>query len=286
MVTDDYKLTADDVARSMGQLLANGLPATLTDSVGPLLAMRGVTARSVKPDDDLSRLDALNKLLKQLIRKWPQVKQRQALAAWYGIEKGYSGRTLTDRRERAGQHLGYEVTHLRKVIEPKLIAEFAAVVWQDNLRYTPRTKHAPPLIEATGDTPELGPGDYNDQEELVSRIWSEVYGLRAEIIAGGKIKKDQVLHDRLPEVRAQIRWRTARLLGCIQEYLQQYGERIIQGETEWQVEGLIRLAGWRGGIPDEEARRLRLILSSHGADDWRAFRDDGATTDQSAPSPE
>ena len=187
-------------------------------------------------------------------------------------EKGYSGRTLIDRRERAAQHLGYEATHLRKVIEPKLVTEFAAVVWQDNLRYTPRTKHAPPLTEAHGDTSVLGrPADYNEQEELVSRIWSEVYGFRAEIIAGGRIRKIEQFMTSCRRPRPRFAGGRPRLLIYINDYLQEYGERIVQGGTEWQVEGLIRLAGWRGGVPDSESQRLRLILASQGDEDRRQF---------------
>jgi hypothetical protein len=275
--TEAAEPEAGEMRDAVAALLADGLPARLTDPLDPLLELRGVIARSVKPEDSLSRLDALNKVLRQLIRKWPKEKERSALGALFGIEKGYAGRTLTDRRERAAQHLGYETTHFRKVIEPKLIAEFSAVLWQDHLRYIPRTNHAPPIIEASGDTPILGPGDYNEQEELVSRIWSEVYGLRAEIVAGGRIKKDQALHDQLPEAQAKIRWRTARLVTYIQEYLQQYGERIIQGETEFQVEGLIRLAGWRGGLPSHEVKRLRLVLATQGIDNWQVFLDDHAS---------
>jgi hypothetical protein len=253
-------------------LLGNGLPPRLTDPIDPLLDLSGVIARSVEPEDPFSRLDALNKLIKQLIRKWPKDKERQALGALFGVEKGYAGRTLTDRRQRAAFHSGYEVNHFRKNIEPKLIAEFSAVVWQDHLRYTPRTKHAPPPVAESGDTPVLGPGDYNEQEELVSRIWSEVYGLRAEIIAGGRVKKDQSRHEDLLETRAKILWRTARLLTNVETYLQRYGDRILQGDTEWQVEGLIRLAGWRGGVDEAQARKLRLILGSQGTENWRIFQ--------------
>lgn len=42
-------------------------------------------------------------------------------------------------------------------------------------------------------------------------------------------------------------WRTARLLTLIQTYLERFAERIMQGDTEFRVEGLIRLAGRRGG---------------------------------------
>lgn len=62
------------------------------------------------------------------------------------------------------------------------------MLYQDHVRYSPHTKYAPPPFEVSGDTPVLGPGDYTEREELVSRIWSEVYALRAEIIAGQRHK--------------------------------------------------------------------------------------------------
>jgi hypothetical protein len=262
---------AKAVHEAVRGLLKNGLPARLHDLVEPLLDLRGVIARSVKPEDALSRLDALNKLLKQTIRRWPREKERAALNVLFGLEKGYSGGNLTARRERAAGHTGYGPTHFRKVIEPTLISDFSAALWQDHLQYSPRTEYAPLPTEMSGDSPSLGPGDYNEQEEVVSRIWSEVYGLRADIIAGGRAKKDQALHDEMPELRARILWRTAKLLTYVEAYLQRYGDRIVQGETEWQVEGLIRLAGWRGGVREEEAQRLRLIIATAGPDDWRRF---------------
>jgi len=148
---------------------------------------------------------------------------------------------------------------------------FSAVVWQDHLRYSPRTKYAPPSFEIRDDTRALGPGDYSEQEELVSRIWSEVYALTAEIIAGGVIKKDQNRHGGLPEARGLILWRTARLLTYVEAYLQRYGDRILHGDTESQIEGVIRLAGWRGGVSESDAKKLRLAIANAGADNYKTF---------------
>jgi hypothetical protein len=38
-----------------------------------------------------------------------------------------------------------------------------------------------------GDTPRLGPEHITHEEELISRIWSRVYGLRAELIAAARL---------------------------------------------------------------------------------------------------
>lgn len=272
-MADPERMEVDSagVSGAVRNLLSQGLPARLHDGPGALLELRGVIARAVTPMEPVSRLDALNGLLKRLIRRWPRPIEGKALAALFGLEKGYGGRTLTDRRGRAAEHLGYAATHFRKEVEPRLVADLAEALWQDHLRYTPRTRYAPPPIAANGDTPVLDAGDYTEQEELVSRIWSEVHGLRAEIIAGGRIKRDQGRHDELPDARGKILWRTARLLSYIEEYLQGYGENILQGETEWNVEGLVRLAGWRGGIASDVSRRMRLTLSEAGEEDYGRF---------------
>jgi len=267
----DKEPEGDALAGAVRGLLKHGLPARLRDSIGPLLEMRGVIARSVKPEDSMSRLDALNKLLKQTIRRWPREKERAALNVLFGLEKGYASSNLTARRERAAGHTGYGPTHFRKVIEPKLISDFSAALWQDHLRYSPRTKYAPPPTEISGDSPSVGPGDLTEQEELVSRIWSEVYGLRAEIIAAGRFKRDQSASVELLEAQGSLLWRTGRLVTYLEAYLQEYGDRILQGETRWSAEGLIRVAGWRGGISDEETSRLRLAIARVGPNDRVGF---------------
>ena len=273
----DEESNADAVDQAVKGLLKHGLPARLRDQIDPLLGLSGVIARAVKPEDSLSRLDAMNKLLKQTIRRWPREKERAALNVLFGLEKGYAGSNLTARRERAAGHVDYGPTHFRKAIEPKLISDFSGALWQDHLRYSPRTKYAPPPTEISGDSPSLGPGDYSEQEELVSRLWSEVYALRAEIIAGGRLKRDQSASAELANTQGSLRWRTARLLTYLEMYLQQYGDRIVQGDTRWNAEGLIRLAGWRRGISDDEAKRLRLALARVGIDDRVGFLEELAS---------
>lgn len=54
------------------------------------------------------------------------------------------------------------------------------------------------------------------------------------------------------------------MLNLIERYKQTYGDRILAGGTEWDVEGLIRLAGWRGGVPRSVLDRLRLAATSDG----------------------
>ena len=255
------ELTLKGLETALANVVRAGLPVRAQDVQPPLLQHRGVIARAVVPDDFFSLLAACNDVLKRLLRRWHREAERAALLALFGIEKGYRGATLTRRRERAAEHLSYDATHFRKEVEPKLVTAVTQAFYQDHLKYSPRTRYAPPPIEASGDTPTIGPGDYNEQEELVSRIWSEVYGLRAEILLAGRLKRDPEAGVQLEDARGQVLIRTGRMLSLIEQYKQTYGDRILAGGTEWDVEGLIRLAGWRGGVPTRIVKGLRLGAS-------------------------
>lgn len=54
-----------------------------------------------------------------------------------------------------------------------------------------RVKRAEESLEPTGDTPRLGPEHLTAEEELISRIWQHVYGLRAEVIAHLRLSEQE-----------------------------------------------------------------------------------------------
>jgi hypothetical protein len=79
--------------------------------------------------------------------------------------------------------LGYGHDHFRARKEAELVEAVAVLVQSDLLRYHTRVKRAVESLEPTGDTPRLDAEHLTHEEELVSRIWEHVYGLRAELIA-------------------------------------------------------------------------------------------------------
>lgn len=95
------------------------------------------------------------------------------------------GTTLTARRLEAAQILERHEDHVRKHIEPKLLDELAFALHQENLRYKPVAESPLPTTAAHEDTPVLTENSYTEQEELLCRVWSAVYGYRAELIATG-----------------------------------------------------------------------------------------------------
>jgi hypothetical protein len=259
----------DDLVDGLREVIRKGLPVGPDWAPEVLLVLRGVYARSINPDDYLSRVKALNQLLIRMLARLGDGDEPVALRTLFGLPSENRGVTLTVRRERAAAVMGYGATHFRKHIEGRLLRDFAWRVHEDSQTYTPRSRSAPPIREISGDTPSLSAADVTAHEELVSRIWSLVYGLRAELIRQARLEVDDTAS---AEARAEggrdILWSLARLLARIREYVDEFGDQILHGDAEFRVDGLTRLAGWRYDLTAEQAAKLRLaVAKSDGSRD-------------------
>jgi hypothetical protein len=237
-------IDVNDLTAELRALATTGLPATV-ETAGRLLGLRSVMARSVHPHDPMSRLEALNRLLVRLLVEWDDEPDGEALRIVFGIAPGTGGTTHTARRSKATTHLGYDADHFRKRVEPKLIRSLAEAVYTDLLRYKRRIRRATTAEEPTGDTPSLREDDLTHEEELISRIWQHVYGLRAELIAVGRLDGEPHFHGQVEDHRQAANREVEQLRALVGEYTSTYGDGLIRhGEAEYQVEGLERLAGW------------------------------------------
>ena len=236
--------TSELLAAALRGTIADGLPCD-EEAAGLLLHLRSVYARAVVPSDSLSRLQALNDLMPRLIARLGDTRYREATQILFGLAPGTRGTSLTARRRQAAEELGYSAAHFRTDIEADVVHAVAVTMHDDLLRYQSRVKRASESLEPTGDTPQLGPEHVNAEEELISRIWQRVYGLRAELIATLRLSTADGFEAQAEDHRqAGLRERDA-LRALIAEYTKVYGERLIRnGDTEFAVEALERLAGW------------------------------------------
>jgi hypothetical protein len=116
----------------------------------------------------------------------------------------------------------------------------------DLLRYRSRIRRAVESLEPTGDTPRLGPEHLTHEEELISRIWQYVYGLRAELIAHARLSESDGYAAQAEDHRQAARIQETELQGLLKEYAETYGEELIQhGDAEYNLKALRRLVGWR-----------------------------------------
>lgn len=244
----------DGLAKALRAVLKHGLPLTTRNAGDVLPNLRSVVARSIHPYDRSSRVDALNRLLVGIIADLGTQGAGRALAILFALAKGTRGTTLTVRQDRAAELLAYDATHFRKQIQPKLLDELAAVLYADLLRYKRRVRRAPTAEEPTGDTPSITADDFTHQEELVSRIWQHVYGLRAELIAVGRLEAHPAYASQAEDHRqAAQRERTA-VDQLVREYVDTYGEALIpHGEAEWSAEGMQRLVAGAKINPGDRA---------------------------------
>ena len=251
MSTDDRPdratIGTKELATELRRLLRAGLPAGQAAAGTVLPNLRSVLARAVHPDVFLSRLDALNALLPRLMDQFEDETYAEAVRTLFGLATGTRRASLTERRRRASALLSYNIDHFRTRVEKEMLEALAELVQRDLLRYKSRVKRAVETLEPTGDTPRLGPEHLTAEEELVSRIWQHVYGLRAELIAHLRLQ-DQAGYEGQAEDHRQAALRQEEVLrGLIQEYVKTYGKQLIRhGEAEYAVEGLERLVGWRG----------------------------------------
>lgn len=280
MGTPDRTAPADDVVpppldeltAALKRVIRAGLPVKPDAAPQALLELRGVRARAIDASRFLSRVKALNGLLHGLLTDLGEGEEARALRCLFAVHAEDRGTTLTHRRRRAAGILGYNDTHFRKHIEPRLLRDVAWLLHEDSQTYTPRTEYAPEPTEISGDTPALTPADVNAQEELVSRIWALVYELRAELIRKARLEgAENADPSEIEEAAVMALWLVARLLTRIHDYLDRYGERILHGEAEFNAEGLIRLAGWSYELSSDEATRLRYLLAKTGESDRDRF---------------
>jgi hypothetical protein len=262
------------IVEGVRNVLKAGLPVRPQAAPSALVDLPNVIARATVANDILARVDALDRLLRDELRRLGLPELRKAGAVLFGATGG--GGTLTERRRHAADRSDYELHHFRKRIEPKILEQLAWQLYQGSLQFTTR-RNGPEPVAVSGDTPVIKPEQTEEpktaeQEILLSEIWSEVYGLRAALIAREIARGDSEKVDQAKGADMAALWRLARLLTRLDSYLEKFGRSILHGEAEYDANALIRLAGWSGEVTKEEARALRFALAKAGEWDQDGFR--------------
>jgi hypothetical protein len=236
----------EDLILSIQPITSKGLPVTDEDAGDLLPNLKSIYARSVIPDDRLARVSALNEQFPKWIDRITDPTFRESVQILFGLFPGMRGKKLTARRERIAREFHSHVDTVRKETEKELIFAVAAVIYDDLLRYRNRVKRVITAEELTGDAPRLGPEHLTHQEELTSRIWQHVYGLRAELIGYARLVEEQGYETQAEDHRQAVLREEAYLKEVIQEYLTVYKDQLIaHGEVEYTAEAVERLSKWQ-----------------------------------------
>lgn len=257
------------LAVALRRLLKPGLPVLPELAEDVLLDLPGVRARSSDPADRLSRVAALDGLLRWLLARLND-SSAEAARALFGLPPAAAGTTLTERREIAAAASGHEVHHFRKRLEPKILSLLGWALRKDSNDYTATRALAPPLAPSSGRL--IIPADAfaweaAEHAELLSTLWSGVYALRAELIGLARSRSMRGEPAALNAAARHALWSYARLLGLAAQYRAAFGDVLLHADTGLSPDGLAELAGWTPPLQPEHRR----VLAELGEEDPEAF---------------
>ena len=256
------------MAVALARVLRRGLPITAAAADPVLLDLRGVISRAVDPDDEASRIAALDGVVRGLLARFPDARYAKAARALFGLPPAEPGQTLTVRRVLAAGAADREVHHFRKRVEPRLIGQLASALLADADRFTRSRVIAPRLAPPAGrQTVPADPFAWEvaEHEEALSRLWAAIYAARAELLAVERLvsfgtDRQQVIRQ---AVTAAWRWAQAGLEAT--SYAGAFGTH----PDEVSAHDLVVLAGWTPPVTAEQAARLRQAAA--GAADRASF---------------
>jgi len=243
-------LSADGLVTELRRVIRKGLPLDEKTAGDVLPHLRSTVARATHPDDLYSRLDSLNETLTDLVQDLDDETLGDAGRILFGLADGTRGTTLTVRRQKCAELLGYDVDHFRQHVELRILRLIGQALYRDLIRYRSRLSRPVTAYETSRPSPQLLDEDITAEEELVCRIWQHLYQVRAERIATylATDEPDKEEHRAIEEGAA------GRLNALADEFAETYAKRYISdGQLDYAVQGLEKLAVWRVGATAKPA---------------------------------
>lgn len=264
----------DALTQEIRALLRAGLPVRLDGCGKHLLALAGVKSRAADPDDQASRVQALNSLLRAQLGELENAELAAAAPLLFGAVAATSGTTLSDRRQAAAQASGYEVHHFRKRIEPKLAQLVAWQLHRDSERFATRYARPPELRVEGG--PLTLPTDVfaweaAEHQSALAALWGTVYLLRAELLDVAALLSMGTDDSTLDGAAAIALWRRAQVLRAVSRYQSRYGDRLLRATVDLGAPfGPTQIAASAGWTPELTPAQELLLIECADRDGSRA----------------
>lgn len=270
----------DHLQEEIRQLVRAGLPARV-QACGPvLLRLRGVQARSLRPDEPASRAGALDRLLREQLDEFENAELAPAARLLFGAVAGTSGGTLTARRQAAAAASGYEVHHFRKRIEPKILELVAWQLRRDSEQFAVRQVSAPELQAAAGPLvlpPDVFAWEAAEHQHALAALWGMAYLLRAELLTVARLASMDAPDRELSGAAATALWRYAQLLAAAARYRAAYGGVLLHTDPGLGPQEIVGSAGWTPPLTTAQELLLGSLGSPESGFTGFAARLDAAT---------
>ncbi|RKT82705.1 hypothetical protein SAMN05421805_104176 [Saccharopolyspora antimicrobica] len=224
-----------------------------------LLELRGIVGRAVDPDDQASRVAALDGTLRGLLARFDDARYAPAARALFGLPPAEPGLNLTARRELAARVAGHEAHHFRKRVEPQLVGKLADELLADADRFTRSPMIAPRLAPVR--TRQPVPADpfaweVAEHEEQLTRMWSAIYAARAELLCIERLISLQADRQSVVRVAVTAAWRWASARAEAIGYLAAFAPDVAASADE-----LVAMAGWTPALTPAQASLLTEAAS-------------------------
>jgi hypothetical protein len=250
--------SADDLR----PLLRRGLPVDAAAIPERLLELPGVVARATT-SERTSRVAALDTLLRSSLIRFADQRLAEAARTLFGLPPELAGTTLTVRREAAAAACAREAHHFRKHLEPRILAQLALALAADSDRLLAVAVSAPALLPAAGPAvlpAEVFAWEVAEHAEHLSRLWAQVYALRAELLACQRLASMDPSGADLVAAAERALWAAGRLHVAVADYRRAYGDLLLHGQVA--PDALIALAGWAPALSVDEVD----VVCHHGPD--------------------
>jgi hypothetical protein len=263
-MTSEPRDASDALAGELRQLVRAGLPVRVHASGPVLLRLRGVQARSLRPEEPASRARALDRLLREQLDEFENAELASAAQLLFGAVAGTSGATLTARRQAAAAACGYEVHHFRKRIEPKILELVAWQLRRDSDQFAARQVSAPELQAAAG--PLMLPADVfaweaAEYQHVLAVLWGLAYLLRAELLTVARLASMDASEQEIADAATAALWRYAQVLAAAARYRTAYGDALLHADPGLGPKEIIGSAGWAPPLTAAQ----ELLLTSIGS---------------------
>lgn len=265
----------EDLEIALARVLRRGLPVTPAAVDQALLELRGVGARAVDPVDSGSRIAALDGVLRGVLARFPDSRYAAAARALFGLAPAEPGQNLTTRRTVAAAAAGHEVHHFRKRVEPRLVEQIAWALLADADRFS-HAQLAAPRLAPTDERQSVAADPFAwevaEQEEALSRVWSEIYALRAELLAVERLVSLDIDRQQVIAHIVTAAWRWALASTAATTYATVFPTAaanpghalgsVDEQQQERVAAELVALAGWTPALTPAQQRRLRAATHS------------------------
>lgn len=250
------RLTPEQIEAEVLRISRAGLPVR-PETAGEWLPYLRVVAAHARGTDGLARVLGLDEVLTKLARRMP-APDPDAYPVLLGLPPAFRDWSWSKRMEEAAHRFGYNADHFRKSVVTEKIRDLAYELIRWDVKYRPQESIPLPPGEGLPTIDDLQP-ETAELLEVEARIFEHYFGMRADLVAVARLPARATTLREQHSVEAL--WHLAQLLTMSAHLADDFPGHLA--EARRKSEAVSQVSAWRGPFSDEEAARLRRLITQH-----------------------